>query len=44
MDDIKNSIQQAIGLSPENQDKILYSLLIFVVLAVIRLAWATGYR
>ena len=38
MDDIKNSIQEAIGLSPGNQDKILYSLLIFVVLAIIRFA------
>lgn len=33
---IRDSIQDNIGISPENQNKILYSLLIILVLSVIR--------
>jgi small-conductance mechanosensitive channel len=36
MDEIRQSLQNAIGISPENQTKILYSLLIFVVLGITR--------
>jgi len=33
---IRGSIKDAIGISPENQNKILYSLLIILVLSIIR--------
>jgi len=35
---ISNSIHDALGISPEHQTKILYSILIFVVLGIIRFA------
>jgi small-conductance mechanosensitive channel len=38
MDEISNSLQNTFGISPENQTKILYSILIFVVLGIIRFA------
>jgi small-conductance mechanosensitive channel len=38
MEEITKSIQNAIGMSPEHQIKVLYSLLIFVVLGIIRFA------
>jgi len=37
MEDIISSIQQALGISPENQEKILYSLVILLVLGALRL-------
>lgn len=36
MDEITNTLQNAIGITPENQVKILYSLLILLVLGAIR--------
>jgi len=38
MEQITNSIQDTLGISPEHQTKILYSVLIFVVLGIIRFA------
>jgi len=36
MDEISQTLKDALGISPGNQTKILYSLLIFVVLGIIR--------
>jgi small-conductance mechanosensitive channel len=36
MDELSNTLQKAIGITPENQIKILYSLLILLVLGAIR--------
>jgi len=38
MDELTNSLQNTLGISPENQTKLLYSILIFVVLGIIRFA------
>ncbi len=38
MEEISNSIKDAIGISPDNQIKILYSILILGVLGIIRFA------
>jgi len=38
MDEISFSLENAFGISPENQSKILYSILIFVTLGIIRFA------
>lgn len=38
MNEITNSIQHTVGITPENQTKILYSILILVVLGAIRFA------
>lgn len=38
MNEITNSIQNTVGITPENQTKILYSILILVVLGAIRFA------
>jgi len=38
MDEISSSLQNTFGISPGNQTKILYSILIFVVLGIIRFA------
>ena len=38
MEEISNSLQNTFGISPGNQSKILYSILILVVLGIIRFA------
>ena len=38
MNELTNSIENSLGITPENQTKILYSLLILVVLGIIRYA------
>jgi len=38
MEEITKSIQNTLGISPEHQIKVLYSVLIFVVLGIIRFA------
>jgi small-conductance mechanosensitive channel len=38
MNEITNSLENAIGITPENQTKILYSIVILVVLGAIRFA------